>query len=108
MCTTAGGFLRWKFNVTRGLNDTVTQTRTIQAAVPAVDAMFQLLVNSTMFNFSRTSAEGSLPVMSKAVISHVSNSLNGTVMNCIDLVTSSLSSTIIIIGERESLQGMLI
>jgi hypothetical protein len=108
MCTTAGGFLRWRFNVTRGFNDIVTSTRTIQSAVPAVDAMFELEVNSTMFNFSRTSAEGSLPVMSTVVISHVSSSLNGTVMNCIDLSTSNLSSTIIIIGEREPLQGMLI
>ena len=106
MCTTTGGFVRWRFSVTRRLNDTITTTRTIQAAVPAGDAMFQFVVNSTVFNFSRTSAEGSLPMMSKIVIGPVSSSLNGTVMNCIDLDTSSSTATTIIVGEREPLQGM--
>jgi hypothetical protein len=36
----------------------------------------------------------------------VSSSLNGTVMNCIDLSTSNSSSIIIIIGERAPLHGM--
>ena len=97
--------------MTRRLDDTNTITRTIQAAVPAGDAMSQFVVNSTMFNFSRTSAEGSLPVMSKVVIGPVSSSLNGTVMNCIDLdASSSTATTIIVIGdlEREPLQGMLV
>ena len=91
--------------MTRGLNDTHTITRTIQAAVPAGDAMFQFAVNSTMFNFSRTSAEGSLPMISKVVIGPVSSSLNGTMMNCIDLSTTSSTATTIIVGEREPLQG---
>ena len=96
--------------MTRGLNDIVTATRTILAAVPASNAMFQLVVNSTMFNFSRISAEGSLPVMSKVAIGPVTGSLNGTVMNCIDSDTSSSTATTIIIGdlEREPLQGMLV
>ena len=97
--------------MTRGVNDVIFVTRTIQAAVPAGDAMSQLVVNSTMFNFSRTSAEGSLPVMSKVVIRPMSSSLNGTVINCIDLDTSSsTATTIIIIGglEGEPLQGMLV
>ena len=106
MCTTTGGFLRWRFSIIRGLNDTVASSRTIQAAVPAGDAMFQLVVNSTMFNSSRTSAEGSLPVKSKIVIGPVSSSLNGTVINCIDLDTSSSTATTIIVEEREPLQGM--
>ena len=96
--------MRWRFSVTRGLNDTITTTRTIQAAVPADDAMFQFVVNSTVFNFSRTSAEDSLPMMSKIVIGPVSSSLNGTVMNCIDLGTTSSTATTIIVGEREPLQ----
>ena len=106
MCTTTGEFLQWMFSVTLGVNDTHTITRTIQAAVPAGDAMSQFTVNSTMFNFSRTSAEGSLPMILKVVIGPVSSSLNGTVMNCIDLDTSSSTATTIIVGEREPLQGM--
>ena len=91
--------------MTRGLNDTHTITRTIQAVVPAGDAMSQFTVNSTMFNFSRTSAEGSLPMISKVVIGPVSSSLNGTMMNCIDLGTASSTATTIIVGERKPLQG---
>ena len=103
MCTTTGEFLQWRF---RGINDTITITRTIQAAVPAGDAMFQFVVNSTMFNFFRTSAEGSLPmIISKVVIGPVSSSLNGTMMNCIDLSTASSTATTIIVGERKPLQG---
>ena len=79
MCTTTGEFLQWRFSVTSGLNDTLAVTRTIPAAVPAGDAMLQFVVNSTMFNFSRTSAEGSLPMISKVIIGPVSSSLNGTV-----------------------------
>ena len=105
MCTTTGEFLQWRFSVTRGVNDRITITRTIQAAVPAGDAMFQFVVNSTVFNFSRTSAEGGLPVISKVVIGPVSSSLNGTMMNCIDLGTASSTATTIIVGERKPLQG---
>ena len=106
MCTTTGRLLRWRFSVIRGFNDLFTATRTIQAAVRAEDAMSQLVVNFTMFNFSRTSAQDSLPLMSKLVIGPVNGSLNGTVMNCIDLDTSNSSSTTIIIIEREPLPGM--
>ena len=68
----------------------------------------QLTVNSTlMFNFSRISANNGVPVMSRVVISPVSNSLNGTVMKCVDTDTAEVPSTTIIIGigERGALQG---
>jgi hypothetical protein len=59
-----------------------------------------------VFNFSRISAHNSRPVMSTLVISPVSNSLNGTVMNCVELDTGEVSSTTIIVGDRVALQGM--
>ena len=72
--------------------------------------MSQLIVNSTMFNFSRISAHNhsSMPVVSRLVISPVSNGLNGTVVNCVNVRTahSEVSSTTIIVGERGALQGM--
>jgi hypothetical protein len=40
------------------------------------------------------------------VISPVSNSLNGTVMNCLDMDEEEVSSTTIIVGDRGALQGM--
>ena len=41
--------------------------------------MSELIVNSTMFNFSRTSAQDRLPVMSRLLISPVSD---GLTRNC--------------------------
>ena len=108
ICTTTGDFLQWRFNVTRGINDLFTFRRSIQATLTEEESMHQFPVNSTMFNFSRTSAQDSLPVMSKVVIGPISSGLNGTVMNCVDLdapIISSSSTTIIVI-EREPLQGM--
>ena len=106
MCTITGGYLQWRFSVSRGFNDLLPLRRIIQASFTDEESMTQLLVNSTMFNFSRTSAQDSLPVMSKLVISPVNDSLNGTVVNCIDLDTSNSSSTTVIITEREPLLGM--
>ena len=106
ICTTIGDFLQWRFSVTRGINDLLTFRRSIQATLTDEESMHQFVVNSTMFNFSRTSAQDSLPVMSKVVIGPVNGSLNGTVMNCVDLDTLSSSSTTIIIVEREPLPGM--
>ena len=68
--------------------------------------MSQLTVNSTVFSFSRTSAEYSLPVMSRLLIGPISNDLNGTVINCVDVAATESLSTTIIIREREALQGI--
>ena len=72
----------------------------------------RLEVNSIIFNFLRTSDENSLPVMSKLVISPVSNSLNGTVIYCENLDTAEVSSTsttvTVIVGARGSLHGQCI
>ena len=106
-CTTTGGFLAWTFNVFRGNESTVTNIlRNILSTDSAGGAMSELIVNSTMFNFSRTSAQDRLPVMSRLLISPVSDGLQGTVINCVDVETSEVSSTTIIVRERDSLQGM--
>jgi hypothetical protein len=65
-----------------------------------------LTVNSTVFNFSRISAHNSMPLMSRLVISPVSNRLNGTVMICVDADAGEMSSTTIIVGDGGALQGM--
>ena len=106
-CTTTGRQLEWRFSVIRGNETTATEfSRIIQATGSASDAMTQLVVNSIVFSFSRTSAEDSLPVMSRLLITSVSRSLNGTVINCEDLDTSEISSTTVVIRETDSLQGM--
>ena len=107
ICITIGGFLAWTFNVLRGNESTVTNIlRNILSTDSAGGAMSDLIVNSIVFNFSRTSAQDRLPVMSKLLISPVSNSLNGTVINCVDVETSEVSSSTIVVRGRDSLQGM--
>jgi hypothetical protein len=97
-CTTTGDLLLWRFSVIRGDDTTATEFERSSSS-----AMFQLTINSMMFNFS---TNNSMPVTSRLVISPVSNSLNGTVMNCVDLDTGEVSSSTIIVVERGALQGM--
>jgi hypothetical protein len=89
--------------VVRGINETTAITRTITSTG---SEMTNLTVNSTVFNFLRISTHNSMPVKSRLVISPVSSSLNGTVMNCLDLDTGEVSSTTIIVGDSGALQGM--
>ena len=106
-CTVTGGFLAWTFNVFCGNESTVTNIlRNILSTDSAGGAMSELIFNSTVFNFSRTSAQDMLPVMSRLLINPVSDGLNGTVINYVDVETSEVSSTTIIVRERDSLQGM--
>ncbi len=73
--------------------------------------MLQPIVTSlATFTFTRTSAQGELPLISTLSIDSVSISLNGTVVRCIDgrsqeennLMTGSTTCTIQIIDTRQS------
>ena len=100
MCTVTGALLQWRFSTILG-----ELTRTITSTGPA---MSQLTVLSTVFNFSRISADSSvMPVVCRLAISPVSNRLNGTVMNCVNAEAGEVASTTIIVGERGALQGIL-
>jgi hypothetical protein len=107
-CTTTGDHLEWRFNVILESETTATDISHIFAGSDSVSAatMRLLMVNSTVFRFSRTSARDSLPVESRLLIGPVSDSLNGTVINCDDLQSSQSSSTTIIIEKRDPLPGM--
>ena len=105
ICTTTGD-LEWGFNVFRENETTLTRiSRVVPSAAPSPGGTTSL-INSTVFNFSKTSAEGASPVMSRLLISPVSRGLNGTVINCEDLSTADVSSTTVIVRERDSLQGI--
>ena len=69
-CTTNGTFLRWY--ITR----------------PDID--------NTTFSFSRTSPQGTLPLISMLTISPVSEIMNGIQVKCEDVVASINSSTTIV------------
>ena len=93
ICTTTGSHLERRFNVICENTTTAFEiSHVIQTARPTSATMSQQVVNSTVFNFSRISAEGASPLVSRLLISPVSNGLNGTVINCEDLDTSELSS----------------
>ena len=105
-CTITEEFLQWRFSIFRENETSATVvTRTVSSTGPA---MSQLIANSTVFNFSRISAHNSvIPVMSRLVISPVSNGLNGTVMSCVEVHRREVASTTIIVGERGALQGIV-
>ena len=70
-------------------------TRTITPSVSTNEAMSYLIVNSATFNFSRISAQNSLPLMSQLLIGPADGRLNGTEVNCEDLDSSERAVTVI-------------
>ena len=101
-CTTTGRFQEWSFTLIPE-NETAPMryTRSLQTYGPKHLQIFEQVIASTMFLYSRNSAENSLPLMSTLSVSPVSAGLNGTVVNCTDITTSDTVSTIIfIIGTK--------
>ena len=98
----------WRFSVILQNETTTTSiSRIFASSDSASDAtMPPLVVNSTVFDFSRTSDRNMLPVESRLLIGPVSDSLNGTVINCDDLESSESLSTAIITVKRDPLQDL--
>ena len=107
-CTTTGSHLEWRLSVILENEATPTEvSRIFASSDSASDATVPpLMVNSTVFDFSRTSARNSLPVESRLLVGPVGNYLNGTVINCDDLESSESLSTAIIIVKRDPLLGI--
>ena len=106
-CNTTGSPLEWRFSLTPENGTTATEySRVITATGQPIDKTTQLVIDSMTFIFTRTSAEDSFPVMSRLLISPVGRGLNGTVINCEDLITADITSTTIMVRERNSLQGI--
>ena len=55
--------------------------------------MSDLELNSITFIFSRISVAGSLPLISMLMINPVTDELNGTLVNCTDVLLSETNST---------------
>jgi hypothetical protein len=100
ICTTSTigmPLLQWSFDLIRGRETTPTHfTRTI---TPSSSIMSYLIVNSITFNFSRISAQASLPLMSQLLIGPVNEGLNGIEVNCEDLDSSERATTVINVVE---------
>ena len=97
-------FLNWSISLvtTSGLDSDgqiiIHYWRLLQSIGPIHQQMHEVMVDSTTFHFSRSSAEDSLPVVSKLLIRPAPNiSLNGTMVNCTDVTSSETASTIAII-----------
>lgn len=114
-CTTNASFIVWNFTL---LNEQgiLRMYEWFTALEDASQQASTVTVNATTFNFMRSSAQNSSPLMSSQLIS-VGNetdrhhsTLNGTVINCtgVDLRGSarmSTSTTIYIIGSSSKTAG---
>ena len=95
-CTVTGSFLEWSFflppeNGTNAIRRTFALT-----SLSTTNQLFHLQVNSTtVFTFSRTSAQNGIPLVSRLVINATTDNLNGFVLTCSDIETSESMTTII-------------
>ena len=105
MCTTTGRFLEWSFSyIPENETAPLRYTRTLQSSGPNHLQTFEEIIGSITFLYSRISAENILPVMSILSISPMRDGLNGIMINCTDLTTSYLESTVInVVNENETL-----
>ena len=95
-CSMSERFLEWSFSLIPE-NETAPMryTQNLQDSGPDHLQTFEERNGSATFLYSRSSAEGILPVTSTLSISPVSEDLNGTVVNCTNIVTADTVSTII-------------
>ena len=92
ICTVAGTFLQWSFFL---FPEGETMARRFFRSLHSgsFPATSDLEVNSITFTFSRISADGSQPLVSRLLITPISDDLNGTEVNCTDVLASNTSST---------------
>ena len=102
MCNTTGRFLEWSFSLIPE-NETVSMrySRALQPSGLNHLQVSEQRIGSTIFLYSRSSAENVLPLTSALSIGPVSEDLNGTVVNCTDATTSDTASTLINIINEE-------
>ena len=95
-CSTQGELQTWQFVAISESGVVFTVTRSVSSGGSAGVDSQPLIINSTIaFTFSRLSTRDSLPLISRMTISHVSEGLNGTRVNCLDSITSESATTTI-------------
>ena len=109
ICTTTGRFLEWSFSlVSTGETTTVTRYLRVLSTSAVVSWISPVIVANSSFTFSRISVQNTLPLISRLLINPVSAELNGTVVNCTDIVeTSETASTLVQIINEDLIFGML-
>ena len=83
-CTTSDHFLTWILTKSGSI---YRITRTLSSTIRNPE---RVVVNSTVFTFSRMSELGSTDLVSKLVISPVSQGLNGTKIVCTEIGASAM------------------
>ena len=110
-CTTNGSFILWNFMLTNDQGIFRMYERTITLVDPSQQAS-HLMVNSTSFNFTRTSTQNISPLTSSLLITvrNGSSTLNGTKINCTGIMGNirMSTSTIIHILRRNIHTGSLL
>ena len=108
--TDPGSFALLVWNITLVPENAATSnstSRTQAISAGPVHQIFHTMINSTNLTFSRISSQRNSPLVSRLLISPVSNHLNGTEVNCINSMTSETSSvTVINISNGNPIQGM--
>ena len=93
MCNATGSLLEWNFS---HIDETGTARQFIRRGIaadgPADLQTFTVEYNSTMFTFSKTSAQESPILTSRVVIDSVNDNLNGTVVICVDITSPRMES----------------
>ena len=94
MCGADHIYLEWNVSIIRQPSLRIHETRSI----PYLDqniVVSPILINFASFTFSRDSSPGALPLVSTMKIKNVTSSLEGTVIRCTGLNSSSVSSVVL-------------
>ena len=98
-CSSSRSFSRWTFSVGNEQGVSQEYRRNINSQ-DGSQQVSTIQVNSTTFTFMRTSSQGMLPLVSTLVINSVNRYLNGTEVQCLDVVSATTASTTIRLFDR--------
>ena len=96
-CTATVEFKRWSILQANEQGTLVEPVNPVQINSRDNNQMSRIIImNSSMFTFTRTSAQGDLPLISTLSIGSVGIGLNGTVIRCSDVANPTSSASTII------------
>ena len=108
-CSVPGPLLTWSFQETI-INGMVINRYpgdvNVQTGGDTERQSRLVTVNSVNFTYSRLSPPNALPLVSRLVISPVSESHNGTELTCTDAMSTNSSSSTFYVVNKDSFQGM--
>ena len=74
------GILQW--NVTLSHNAVTAEDVTTRSVAPSSPQMVQLTISNIVFDITRDSTDGTVPVVSTLSVTNVTVALNGTIVEC--------------------------